>query len=312
MAVDAPAGEERSASSRDGGADPSASVISAPIDAPVIEGEIPLDDVAPVTDMPAESWFRLLGSVAVRNVSAATLTPYLPPPEIATGAAVIVAPGGGFLVEAMENEGWSQARWLAARGIAAFVLKYRLQATPVDDDAFRAAVRARFAAAVVAPGAARSLTTPRAAVEDGCAAVDLVRRRASAWGVDPARVGWLGFSAGAMIGLAVAGSEPGVRPDFVGAIYPAMDAVDVRADAPPLFVAMAADDPLFGRQGYGLVQSWHEAGRSAELHVYAKGGHGFGMGAPGTTSTGVMAAFDAWLTCGGWRDPGATRSEGRG
>lgn len=308
MAQEATAGEDSAASPSVAGTPATVAIISAPIDAPVIAGEIPLDDHPPASDMAAESWFTLLGTVAVRNVAAATLTPYLPRPAIATGAAVIVAPGGGFLIGAMENEGWPQARWLAERGVAAFVLKYRLQPTPAADDAFREAVRERFALAAVAAGASRSFATPRAAIEDGQAAIELVRRRASEWHVDSARVGWLGFSAGAMIGLAVAGAHASVRPAFLGAIYPAMDAIDVAAEAPPLFVAMAADDQLFGRQGYGLVRSWHEAGRPAELHVYERGGHGFGMGAPGTTTTGVMAAFDAWMTCGGWH---GRHAEGR-
>lgn len=300
MAQDGSAGEDIGGIAPADAAVTAPSVISAPIAAPSIAGEIPLRPVAPQPDVPPESWFRLLGTVAVRNVTAATLTPYLPRPGTATGAAVIVAPGGGFLIEAMENEGWPVAQWLAERGVAAFVLKYRLQPTPVDDDAFRDAVRARFAAATFAPGATRMFAMPDVAIEDGRAAIDLVRRRADEWGVDPARVGWLGFSAGAMIGLDLATGDRPARPDFIGAIYPAMDAMEVPAEAPPLFVAMAADDQLYGRHGYGLVQSWHAAERAAELHVYERGGHGFGMGRPGTTSTAVMDAFDAWMTCGGW------------
>lgn len=257
-------------------------------------------DTTPMPDGTGpESWFTLGGKTTVRNVSLATLTPVLPAKR-ATGAAVIVAAGGGYLIQSMDNEAWAQARWLAARGIAAFVLKYRLQPTPADDDAFAAAVIARFTAAAD-PKARRQIAVPDFMIADAEAAVRLVRVRAEDWGVDPARLGYLGFSAGAMIGLGlVATVAPDTMPNFIGAIYPSMSATDVRADAPPLFVAMAADDQLYGLQGYGLPESWRKAGRSIELHVYARGGHGFGMGVPGTTSTGTMDAFHEWLGCNGW------------
>jgi acetyl esterase/lipase len=283
------------------------SIISEPIAAPVDSDAIRLDVAEPGPEMPPESWFTLLGKTTVRNVGIPTLTPVLPRPEVATGAAVVVAPGGGFLVEAMENEGWPQARWLADRGIAAFVLKYRLQPTPVDTEAFRAAVRARFAAAVVEPGQPRRLEVPTFGVADARAALRLVRRGSSAWGVDPQRVGYLGFSAGAMIGLGlVADRMDEATPDFLGTIYPSMDPVDVPEDAPPLFIAMASDDQLYGRQGYGLAQSWRLAERPVELHVYERGGHGFGMGLPGTTSQNMLEAFHAWMSCGGWLAPRST------
>lgn len=252
----------------------------------------------------SESWFALSGLATVRNVVIPTLTPVLPEQGKACGAAVVVAPGGGFMIGAMDNEGWPQARWLADRGIAAFVLKYRLLPTPDDFDAFRAALAARFAAAAVGPGERRRVEIPAMCVEDAAAAMRLVRAGAGDWSVDPHRVGYLGFSAGAMIGLGiVATGDKAAMPDFLATIYPSMDPVDVAPDAPPLFVAMAADDQLYGRQGYGLAESWRRADRPIELHVYAHGGHGYGMGRAGTTSVGTMAAFGAWLECGGWLSP---------
>lgn len=271
-----------------------------PIDPPADRDAIALATGASPTAMPPERWFALRGLATVRNVGAATLTPVLPRGG-GTGAAVIVAAGGGYLIQSMENEAWAQARWLADRGIAAFILKYRLQPTPADDAAFGAALVERFTTAAAAANLPHQTGAPDFMVADAAAAMRLVRERAGEWAVDPGRVGYLGFSAGAMIGLGlVDAAEATTMPAFVAAIYPSMVARAVRADAPPLFVAMAVDDQLYGRQGYGLAEAWNRAGRSVELHVYAKGGHGFGMGMPGTTSTGSMGAFHAWLACGGW------------
>ena len=98
-----------------------------------------------------ESWHRQYGSAFARNVTVATLTPFLPDPAKASGAAVIVAPGGGFRTLSMENEGWNVARALAARGVAAFVLKYRLNQTPADMAGFARRWRAMFSGAARPP-----------------------------------------------------------------------------------------------------------------------------------------------------------------
>lgn len=270
-----------------------------PLPSPPEPDAIPLGTGA-VEGAPPESWFLFNGQETVRNVATATLTPVLPDPDVANGTAVIVAAGGGFVMQSMSNEAWPQARWLAARGVAAFILKYRLDPTPETLDDFRAAMLKRFAAAVVPLDGRRTLPTPTNAVADGQAAIRLVRARAAEWGVDPERVGWLGFSAGAMTGLGtVRAGERGAVPDFIAPIYPSMDAMPVADDAPPMFVAIASDDQLFGLQGYGLAEEWRRAGRSVELHVYEQGGHGFGMGRAGTTSTGWIDAFGAWMTVRG-------------
>lgn len=244
-------------------------------------------------ERPRESWISLNGQATVRNVARPTLTPVLPNPQTATGAAMIVAPGGGFLVGSMENEGWPVARWLADRGIAAFILKYRLEPTPEPLDAFRVAMIQRFAAAATGSS---ELKIPRYAVADAQAAVRMIRERSADWGVVPDRMGFLGFSAGAIVGIqAVLRANPGTRPDFLAAIYPAMRRVAVPDNAPPLFVAIAADDPLWRSHEFNLVQAWWDAGRSAELHCYRHGGHGFGMGNPQTTSAGWLDSLERWL-----------------
>lgn len=245
---------------------------------------------------PPESWISLNGQATVRNVARPTLTPVLPTSQTATGAAMIVAPGGGFVVGSIANEGWPVARWLADRGIAAFILKYRLEPTPAPLDAFRVAMIQRFAAAAAG---SPDLTVPPYAVADAQAAVHMVRERASDWDIAPDRVGYLGFSAGAIAGIeATVRNDAKTTPDFLAAIYPAMRRVEVPDNAPPLFVAIAADDPLWRSHDLDLVQAWWAAGRSAELHCYLNGGHGFGTGKPQTTSAGWLDSLERWLvTC---------------
>ncbi len=117
-----------------------------------------------------ETWFRQWGDPMARNISTATLTPFLPAPGKANGAAVIVAPGGGFRWLSMGNEGWEVAQALADRGIAAFVLKYRLQPTPESLDAFAESMNRTFAAAAARPadGSAAPATPPTPAVRPSC------------------------------------------------------------------------------------------------------------------------------------------------
>jgi len=252
----------------------------------------------------AESWHRQYGSAFARNVTEATLTPFLPAPGRASGAAVIVAPGGGFRTLSMENEGWDVARALAARGVAAFVLKYRLNQTPADLQEF-----ARPVQPAAAPPRPPRTSPDRAAagmapqIADARAAFALVRSRADEWNVDPDRIGMIGFSAGAMLTMATALTDAEADPAFLGDIYGPLSAVEVPAEAPPLFVALAADDPLFPDTDFGLIQSWRAANRPVEFHYYEQGGHGFGMYQKETTSTGWFEAFVSWLDMHGMLKP---------
>ncbi len=252
-----------------------------------------------------ESWHKQYGSLFARNVTIATLTPYLPDPAKATGTAVIVAPGGGFRTLSMENEGSDVARALAARGVAAFVLKYRLVPTPPDMPGFERSMREMFSGASRPPpmDAAQAAASIAPQLADARAAFALVRRRAAEWHVDPARVGMVGFSAGAMLTLATALSGNDAKPAFIGIIYGPLAAVTVPADAPPMFVALAADDPFFGNSGTGLIDSWKAARRPVEFHLYEQGGHGFGMYPKETTSTGWFDAFASWMRMHGWLKP---------
>lgn len=196
--------------------------------------------------MAPESWHRQYERMFARNVTVATLTPFLPDPAKASGAAVIVAPGGGFRTLSMENEGWDVARALADKGVAAFVLKYRLVQTPPDLAGFERVMTEMFS------GAARPATNKNPAVQyapqiaDARAAFALVRSRSKEWHVDADRIGMVGFSAGAMLTLATTLYGQDAKPAFIGELYGPLAPVTVPADAPPLFIALAADDPSSG------------------------------------------------------------------
>ena len=256
-----------------------------------------------------ESWHQQYGSAFARNVTVATLTPYLPDPAKANGTAVIVAPGGGFMTLSMENEGSNVAKALASHGVAAFVLKYRLKQTPADLGAFQRAMAAMFSAAgrpVTPPPtgeAAFAGLAPQLA--DSRAAFALIRKRAAEWRVDPNRIGMVGFSAGAMLTLATALGQPDTKPAFIASIYGPLGQMKVPTDAPPLFDALAADDPIFGNSSASLIDSWRAAKRPVEFHLYEQGGHGFGMYPKETTSTGWFNAFVSWMRMHGWikREP---------
>jgi acetyl esterase/lipase len=256
-----------------------------------------------------ESWHSQYGSKFARNVTVATLRPFLPDPGKASGAAVIVAPGGGFRVLSMENEGSNVARALADHGVAAFVLKYRLNQTPADLNEF-----ARTPMGPPPDGSAgrRPATRPSPAqmaariapqIADAKAAFALVRANSAKWHVDPDRIGIIGFSAGAMLTLAVTLNDHDAGPAFIANIYGPLGAVEVPPDAPPLFAAVAADDPLFGNSNFGLIDSWRKANRAVEFHYYEQGGHGFGMYPKETTSTGWFDAYIRWLGMHGCLTP---------
>jgi acetyl esterase/lipase len=269
-----------------------------PIAIPAQPSAIPLKTGALPGATAKESWHSQYGSMFARNVTEATLTPFLPVPAKATGAAVIVAPGGGFRTLSMQNEGWDVAKALADRGIAAFVLKYRLNQTPASLEEFSRP----------APQRPRTSFSERMAtlgpqIADASAAFALVRARSGEWKVDPKRIGMVGFSAGAMLTMATTLSGGDAKPAFIGDIYGPLEAVTVPAEAPPLFAALAADDPLFAGRGMGLIDSWVAAKKPVEFHLYGQGGHGFGMYPKETTSTGWFDAFYRWIVMNGFTKP---------
>lgn len=262
----------------------------------------PLQPGAVVLSVPAgtaddEYWFHEIvpGGTqwSVRNITVPTLVPVLPV-EGGNGAAMIVAPGGAFLGLAIEKEGWDVARWLANQGIAAFVLKYRVVPTPVDQPTF---------VADVTRGMSGSETrfhmpsdTPAEALEDGLSALRWVREHAAEYGIDPDRVGFMGFSAGGFLTRSVIEHGGADAPDFAAPIYPNMSAMTVPADAPPMFVTIAADDFLLApHSGFPLVDSYRAAGRPIEFHLLASGGHGFGLGREGDPTEGWADTMLRWM-----------------
>ena len=269
-----------------------------PLDAPDEPNAIPLN-TGGVENQPAEeSWFRQWGDPMARNITSATLTPFIPDPEIATGAAVIVAPGGGFRWLSMGNEGWEVAEALRKQGIAAFVLKYRLFPTPDKLDEFSDWMnRPRPAPGENSDNDSRpSMQRPDLSnqQEDAEAAYAMIVDRAGEWGVDTDRIGMIGFSAGAGLTMHCTLNSEKMKLAFIGPIYGGMGPVEVPEDAPPMFNVIATDDFLFRGQ-FGVIDSWYQAGVPVEFHLYQNGGHGFGLGNPDRTSNRWFDAFIHWL-----------------
>lgn len=248
-------------------------------------------------------------TIMLRNVSRPTLTVYRPDPAAANGASVVVCPGGGWSILAWAHEGTDVAEWFASRGYTAFLLKYRVSATPEDPAAFaRRLARndemlAEPLTAAKAPTAMgeliqdeRLLYAREIAADDGRRALQLVRERAEEFGLDPASVGMIGFSAGGFLVVDVAMDPQGPPPAFVAPIYGGETrGRPVPADAPPLFTVVAHDDRLLFHMVEGLYLDWSAADRSAELHVFARGAHGFGMLHQGLPSDRWIDLLGDWL-----------------
>ena len=232
----------------------------------------------------------------VSNIHHPSLTVYLPAPEKATGAAVIVAPGGGHQRHAIQHEGYNVAQWLADHGVAAFILKYRL----ARDDANPA-------------GAPQPYTIDRDALADAQRAIRLVRARAKEFNVRPDAIGIIGFSAGGEVALLAATrgangksdaadviDRQDARANFYGLIYPGglpRTDIEITKDTPPVFLAAGYGD----RQNIseGLAEFYlkcKRAGASAELHMYSGAGHGFGVRDTNKSPSGAwIARFHEWM-----------------
>lgn len=232
----------------------------------------------------------------VRNVSQPTLTAFLPEPARANGTGVIVCPGGAFHFLMVDKEGTEIARWLTARGVAAFVLKYRVFPTPDDDEALL-----RIAADPIPHRPNMDQVRPLA-IADGLQALRTVRQQAGRWGIAPGRLGILGFSAGGYVAAGAATEyDAEGRPSFAAAIYAAWHKRPTPADAPPLFLAAASDDELVDvRSSLSLFEGWHAVGRRAELHLFARGGHGFALNQQGLPSDAWINRFWEWLHAEGF------------
>ena len=210
----------------------------------------------------------------VSNVSEPTIAIYQPSKDKATGAAVIVAPGGAYSILAIEHEGTQVCEWLNTLGVTAILLKYRV------------------------PKREMQMPENLAAIQDAQRALSLTRAHAKEWGIDPNRIGMLGFSAGGNLTAWAALAENRMyepldeadklshKPNFAALIYPAylVDKIGdlkpeypVNKESPPMFFAHANDDDVTPLASAMLYAALKKNGVPAELHIYASGGHGFGM-----------------------------------
>lgn len=257
---------------------------------------LPFTAGASPENYPEKQYFsKAWNTEVVANVTKPSLTVYQPLPWMANDAAVVICPGGGFMALSIKSEGIDVAEWLATKGITAFVLKYRLAHT--GDDATEEFLqmwkdKQKF-------GEMLHNTVPLS-IADGLAAVAYVRKHASDWKVSPDKVGIVGFSAGGTVAAAVAlRYSPESRPAFAAPIYGAaamFKDVPAPSDAPPIFLAAASDDQLgLAGESVALYEKWTAAHNQAELHMYAKGGHGFGMRKQGLPSDEWINRFWDWI-----------------
>ncbi len=251
-------------------------------------------------DYPEQEYHsKIWNTDVVTNVTRPSLTVFKPSPNLKIDTAIVICPGGGFMALSWTNEGTDVAKYLAARGVTAFVLKYRVAHT--DGDATE-----EFTTLIKDPPKFNALVKPiiPQSIADGVAAVAWVRQHAAEYGISPDRVGILGFSAGGSVTAEVAFHyAPAGRPAFVAPIYSAglMADAPVPADAPPMFIAAATDDNLgLAPKSVELYQKWTAAHQSAELHMYAKGGHGFGMAQHNLPTDHWIDRFADWLQLEGF------------
>jgi len=227
------------------------------------------------------------------SVSAPTLTVFAPKAS-STGAAIVVFPGGGYNILAIDLEGTEVCEWLNSAGIACVLLKYRVPDTgPYPKSA--------------------------AALQDAQRAVGLVRLHAAEWRIDPNRIGVLGFSAGAHLAAAVsthfekrlydpidAADRLSCRPDFAVIVYPGYLAlaeksfalnpeVNPTAQTPPTFIVQAEDDPVHVENALVYYLALKNAKVPAELHIYAEGGHGYGLRRTELPVTAWPQSVETWL-----------------
>jgi len=227
------------------------------------------------------------------NVTTPTLTVYLPEKSKSTGTGVIIAPGGAFVALAMDVEGSEVARWLLERGIAAFVLKYRIMEKKGEG----------------IPKGMDFDEVSKYGIADGVQAIKLVRQHAAEWGVSPDRVVFMGFSAGAAVTCGtMLQSDEGLRPNYTAPIYGAPfgeKMPKIPTKLPPVFMAWAQDDPLVLGEITRFYNGLIHAGQKPEAHIYANGGHGFGMKQTGATSDHWIDEFYWWLQAQGLTKPSA-------
>lgn len=237
--------------------------------------------------------------IRLGNVSSPTISVYKPAPDKDTGAAVLVCPGGGYHILALDLEGTEVCEWLNSIGVTGVLLKYR-----------------------VPKREGRERHGPP--LQDAQRAMSLIRQNAGAWGLDPQRIGVLGFSAGghlsAMLGNNYAArTYPAVddadklscRPDFAVLVYPGLLTLKDQGDkvppelapstnTPPMLLVMAQDDPVRPENVLHYTLALKQAGVPAELHLYPSGGHGYGLRRTENPVTAWPDRAAEWMRHQGW------------
>ncbi len=261
-------------------------------------------DIGPEHDTTPEAERKPARQAILRltNVTEPTLQVFRPAPGRSNGAAVLVCPGGGYSILAAGHEGAEVCRWLNTIGVTGILLKYRVPAR-------------------------KGLPRWTPPLQDAQRAMGLIRRHATEWDIDPRRVGVLGFSAGGHLSAMLstdyrqrtyphidAADAESCRPDFSVLIYPAYlikerevtklaPELKIDAETPPAFLSMALDDPIRVENAIGYALALKAAGVGAELHVYPKGGHGYGLRAEAGPAATWPKRAGEWLKSQGWLEP---------
>lgn len=257
-----------------------------PVDAPDRQ-KIEIGPVAKDT----EQWERYWGQTMVRNVNRPAIYPVYPDAAKRNGQAVIVVPGGGYNFVSIDSEGFRVADALAEAGFVALILKYRPRETPRDPAAYMAMLAEQFG--TLGKG---TLPDHPPAVDDLAQAIDYARQNAGDLAIDPAKIGVIGFSAGARTLIRLIEQKPQAeRVSNYALMYPPMVQTIGEGPRHPLFLAIAVDDPLFQQGGLNMLESWLGESDDVEFHLYSGGSHGFGMRDTGTTSGRWIGQYIAWL-----------------
>lgn len=237
----------------------------------------------------------------VYDVSKPTLTVFEPDPSLANGTAIVICPGGGFHLLSINSEGIDVANWLVKKGVTCFVLKYRLVHSKTDNPAQEMMDMIN----KKEESNDQTKNVIMMAINDGHNAISYIRSHASDYNVSPDKIGIIGFSAGGTVAASAAFNyTKDNKPDFVAPVYaffPDSLQTAVAADAPPMFLTAASDDQLgLAPNSISLYNKWIASKHSAELHLYAKGGHGFGMRVQNLPTDKWIERFGDWLTIQGF------------
>jgi enterochelin esterase-like enzyme/acetyl esterase/lipase len=250
---------------------------------------------------------NMFGTPIVFNVVQPTLTVFPAHPSVANGTAVVIAPGGGYHTLSINSEGNDVAKWLNNKGVTCFVLKYRLVHSLTEDPVKELMTKMNGGLDKMENDVKPIIPL---AMQDALMAMKYVRKNASEYKIDPKRIGFMGFSAGGTVTMSVGYNyDVESRPDFLAPIYAQVDWApnsdkDVPKDAPPLFALAASDDQLgLAPHSIKVYDKWIAAKKPAELHLFAKGGHGFGMRVQNLPTDNWIERFADWLKIQGFMPP---------